>query len=307
MIRLEDKKLYAKICEEHPVPLFSQSWWMDAVCGEDNWEILILLKEGRIMATMPYYLQESNGRRKSTKAPLTQTNGIWFNYPSDKIQTRLDYEEMVINETIDYIETLDICKYEQQYTYSLNSWLPFYWRGFHDIARYTYVIEDTKDMEAVWNNFTSNVRKNIRKAKRLVKVRTDISTEEFYRVNVLSFQRQEIEIPYTFELFRNLVEAGKTNQAVRWMAAVDGDERIHAVICLFEDRDTVYLIFGGADPELRNSQAYSLLVYESIVYASEKGKKFDFEGSVKKNIEHSFREYGGIPRMYLRIVKEYED
>ena len=40
---------------------------MDAVCGEDNWDVLIVEKGGEIVASMPIYIKKKfgsqNGRR----------------------------------------------------------------------------------------------------------------------------------------------------------------------------------------------------------------------------------------------------
>lgn len=33
----EEKALYDKFCEKNYIPIFSKPWWLDAVCGKDNW------------------------------------------------------------------------------------------------------------------------------------------------------------------------------------------------------------------------------------------------------------------------------
>lgn len=44
----EKKELYRKLCEQEPsIPLFSQAWWLDAVCGEAAWDVALVEKGGK--------------------------------------------------------------------------------------------------------------------------------------------------------------------------------------------------------------------------------------------------------------------
>ena len=71
------------------------------------------------------------------------------------------------------------------------------------------------------------------------------------------------------------------------------------------DEESVYYLLNGTAPDFKQYQGNALLIDRSIEIAHELGKKFDFEGSVIKNIEQSFRQYGGIPKPYFRIYKEF--
>lgn len=51
-----NKDKYRDLLEtETTIPIFSRDWWMDAVCGEDNWDVLLVEKDNEIVASMPYY------------------------------------------------------------------------------------------------------------------------------------------------------------------------------------------------------------------------------------------------------------
>lgn len=304
---MTNKEKYQIFCESIYIPVFSQPWWLNAVCGEEHWDVYVVERGGIYVAAMPYYLENRNGYRLITKAKNTQNNGIIIKYPEEqKYTTRLGYEEGIINEIIDYIEDIGVDKYEQQYHYTFTNWLPFFWRYYKEITRYTYVIEDTQDMDQVEKNYSSNVRKNIRKAKKVVHIcEKDISIEKFYEINRMSFERQEKEIPYSLDFVKNIYEAGKKNQAVKIMAAEDQEGNIHSVAFLVWDEESVYYLLNGTNPEFKNSQANCFLIHESIKLASCMGKRFDFEGSVIKSIEKAFREYGGIRKPYFRIYKTF--
>jgi len=302
---MTNKERYKIFCEkEKNIPIFSQPWWMDVVCEERNWEVYLYGKENDILASCPYYLKKDEN--KITKALLTQNNGLFIKYPiNQKITSKLDFEEKIINDFCEYIKNLKLKKYEQQYHYNFTNWLPFFWQGYKELTRYTYVIENTSNLVKIKDNYSSNARKNINKAKKFLKVIETEDIELFYKVNKMTFDRQNKEIPYTYELFKKLYLACKERECCKLLMSIDVDGRVHSVAMIVWDENSVYYLLNGTDPEVKNYQGNSLLIDRSIEIASELGKKFDFEGSVIKGIEQSFRQYGGIPKPYFRIYKEF--
>jgi len=52
-VALSEKEIYRALCRtEDGLPLFSRDWWLDAACGEDHWDALIIEDRGRIAAAM---------------------------------------------------------------------------------------------------------------------------------------------------------------------------------------------------------------------------------------------------------------
>ena len=304
---ITNKERYKILCEkEKTIPLFSQYWWMNAVCKEDEWDVFLIGDNLDIIASMVYFIKGDTKGKLITKAMITQNNGIWIKYPENqKITSKLDYEEKIINKVCDFIESLPIYKYEQQYHYNFTNWLPFFWRYYKEITRYTYVIEKEKSMEIIRSNYSSNARKNIKKAEKNLIVQEINDLEKFYYINELSFRRQEKNIPYSFEFFKNLYEKCNKRNCCKLLCAIDSEKNIHSVAMIVWDEDSVYYLLNGTDPEFKNYQGNALLIDRSIEIAHELGKKFDFEGSVIKGIEQSFRQYGGIPKPYFRIYKEF--
>ena len=203
---MTNKERYKTLCEkEKTIPLFSQYWWMNTVCKENEWDVFLIGDEKNIIAAMPYYITIRNNKKIITKAKLTQNNGVWIKYPKNqKISSRLSYEERIINQVCDFIEMLSLDKYEQQYHYNFTNWLPFFWRYYKEITRYTYVIENTVNIEEIKKNYSSKIRNQINNAKKILKVEEKKDLINFYKINKLSFERQNIEIPYSFEFFKNL-------------------------------------------------------------------------------------------------------
>lgn len=307
-MKMTDKERYLDFCQKNYVPIYSKPWWMDAVVGPDNWDVFIIEEGGAFWSAMPYYITEKNGYKAITKAPNTQNNGIIFSYPDgQKLQAKLSFQEKCIEKTCDYIESLGLAKYEQQFHYSFQNWLPFFWRGYHSIVRYTYVIDTHADWEVIEGNYTAVVRNELKKSKRFVSMQEDEPTvEQFYAINKMSFERQEKEIPYSMEFVKSIYTVCKNNNAGQIIAAADADGHIHSVAFLVWDEKSLYYLLNGTNPEYKSSQANYFLINEGIKIAKKKGLLFDFEGSVIRPIEKAFRGFGGEPKAYFRISKTFD-
>ena len=300
----DEKNLYNKFCTKVYIPIFSKPWWLDAVCGEKNWGVHVLEKNGFFFAAMPYYVENRNGYDIITKAHHSQNNGIIINYKqADKNVAKLDREEEVINEMCDYIEALGVDKYEQQYHYSFTNILPFIWRGYKQMVRYTYVIDDTSDMDKVCADFKYIVRNQIKKAEKIVEIKEGMDINTFYDINKSSYDRQGIEVPFSKELVNRIEEACVGHDCRKILYSQDQEGNIHSVAYLIWDEESVYFLINGIDSEFMWSQSNSLLIRESIRVAHQLNKKFDFEGSVLKPVEHIFRGFGAKQKMYFRIIK----
>ena len=75
---MDSKTTYDRFCEKTYVPIYSKPWWLDAVCGADNWNVWIYKKGESVLAAMPYYFETRGEYKYITKATLTQNNGIIF-------------------------------------------------------------------------------------------------------------------------------------------------------------------------------------------------------------------------------------
>ncbi|SOC38411.1 GNAT family N-acetyltransferase [Ureibacillus acetophenoni] len=303
MSDLEKYRLFSE--HEKTIPLFSKGWWMDAVCP-DEWNVILIEENERINAALPYYLKQEIGLKAIQKAPLTQNQKVWIRFPEEqKYEKKLSYEMKMLNAVIEKIEQMNLTKYQQYLHYSLTNWLPFFWKGYSQTTRYTYVIYDTSNMEQLYNNLNSNVRKLIRKAKKLVQVKENLSIGEFFDLNRMTFERHNMAIPYSFEIVSRIDQQCKERNARKILYCVDENDKIHAAAYFVWDEESVYYLMSGSVPEFRHSQSLTLLLYEGIKLAHKLGKKFDFEGSMKKNIEHHFRQFGAMQVPYHNIFKEF--
>lgn len=294
-------KYHDLLQNETSIPIFSRDWWMDAVCGEDNWDVLLVEKNDEIIASMPYYIHKKYGLKAITQPPLTQNNGPWIRQSTAKYAKRISMQMHLMNALIDQLPPHDY--FCQNFSPYITNWLPLYWAGFQQTTRYTYVIEDLNDLENVWKNLLDSTRRAIRKAEKEVVIKNDIGLDKLIKVNELTFERQKLKVPYSDEFVRNIDNACMVHNARRMFFAEDAQGRIHAVLYIIWDSNTAHGLIGGGNPELRNSGAHRLLMWEAIKFASTISNVFDFGGSMIDPIEHFFRSFGAIQVPYFQISK----
>lgn len=298
------KEKYIVFCgREKEIPVFSQAWWLDAVCGEENWDVILIEKGEEIVASFPYCItREKFGLIYIGMPVLTQKLGPYIRYPKgQKSASRLSYEKEIMQEIIMRLPCYDF--FSVNFDYKYTNWLPFYWKGFHQTTRYTYVIDDISDTEAVFNNFEHSKRKNIKKANKEVEVLYDLSAADFYNNHKMTLQKQGEVISYSYDIFKRLYDGAYKNDQGRVIYCKDADGNIHAALFVVWDAYSAYDLISTIDPAFRNSGAATLLVFEMIKYLAGKVGVFDFEGSMIEGVEESFRKFGTIQKPYFCISK----
>jgi len=298
-----NKQEYRDICKrERNIPIFSKDWWLDAVAGKNNWDVILIEKGGDIIAALPYYFKKKYTFKIITNPPFTQNFLLWIKYPEyQKYEKKLSYEKEIIYEIVDKLPKFDMFRLDLYY--SLSNWLPFYWKGFEQTTKYTYVIEDIKDLHRILNNFSHAKRKNIKKAEKIVEVRTDLPAIDFYENHKLTLKKQNEKISYSFDTFKNIYNAVYMHNCGKVFYALDKKNNLHAALLIIWDDIQAYDLISTIDPDFRTSGATSLLIREAIKYTADKTTKFDFEGSMIESVENSFRQFGTIQKQYFNIKK----
>jgi len=156
----------------------------------------------------------------------------------------------------------------------------------------------------VWNGMRPNHRRDIRRAKRLgIRIIDGLDMAKFLELNRKTFTRQGREPLASDEVILRLDRACCANAGRKIFAGVDSQGRIHAAVYIAWSNDTAYYLMAGSEPNLRNSGAQLLALWEAVIFASSVVKRFDFEGSMLQPVEHGFRGFGATQLPYFSIEK----
>ena len=260
-------------------------------------------REGEIIAAMPYYIKRKFGLTLLTSPPLTQTLGPWLTPSAAKYAQALGQQKDLMYALIGQLPRFDY--FSHSWHHSITNWLPFYWRGFGQMTYYTYILPNLSDGKQLWNNFQGNIRRDRRKAENRfgLSVKDDRGLDAFLRLNRMTFQRQGFKLPYKEEIVRRIDATCADRHCRKIWIAEDAEGRPHAGVYIVWDDESAYYLMGGADPELRNSGATSLCMWQAIRHAATVTQRFDFEGSMIEPVERFFRGFGATQVPYFHVVK----
>ncbi|HYX06913.1 MAG TPA: GNAT family N-acetyltransferase, partial [Bacteroidales bacterium] len=256
--------------------IFSYPWWLEAVTG-NNYEYKYIENGGHIQSVLPIFETTKFGIKKLTPPPYTQFNGPLLPEMKGKYVTGLSNEHHILEEIALYLEKYNYIKIRCHP--QLTNWLPFYWKSYEETARYTYLLPDISDPDLIWDNMRGNIRREIRKARKLVEVEQTQDVSVLLQLYKKTFVRQEKSLPHQEEMVRRIVSACQEREQGQILIAVDSDNRTHAAIFLVWDDRMAHYLIGGAEPELRNSGAQSFLLWEALNFLQPQVRMFNFEGS----------------------------
>jgi hypothetical protein len=297
------KDKYRQLCaKESSIPIFSRDWWLDATVGIENWDVVLAENGSDITGSMPYVIRERFGFRLLTQPELTQKLGPWIRPPqSGKSEKIISHQHDVMRKLINGLPRYDY--FLQNWHYDYRDWLPFFWAGFSQSTRYTYVIDKLDDPESVFNEFSHSKRKNIKRAEDLVSVRFDLDSDHFYDNHEMTLRKQGEKISYSKKLFKSIYRACYERSAGKTIYAQDAAGNIHSALFVIWDEVSAYDLISTIDPDFRNSGSATLLIREIIRFLSGRTLRFDFEGSMVEGIESSFRQFSTKQMPYFSISK----
>jgi hypothetical protein len=297
---METQARYREFCRQlTDLPVSAQPWYLDAVCEGGQWGAAVVEQGGQYVAALPYFLKCKGPFRYLVMPHFVKHLGPYLlpEYRSLKHELKL-YAQLI--EQLPAVHAI-----KQDLHPSAANWLPFYWQGFRQTTRYTYQLDLSAGLEAVYAGYNRNMRRNLQKAAAQLRVHHHIRPAQVYAFNRLSFERQGLAIPFPEPLFLQHDAALATHGARQVFCAEDAQGRLHAAAYLSWDQHSSYYHLAGDDPAFRHSAASILLIHEAIRYTHEVlGLPcFDFEGSMAPQIEAIRRQFGARQVPYLRVWK----
>ncbi len=273
-----NKLKYVEYCTKNNVPIFSQPFWLDIVTQENkmDWNVCLIEKNNEIIGTMPYctstYLKKF---KQILMPPLTPYLGPVIKYPDTKKKYSLrSFEKEIFDQVISQLPKVDFMS--QDFGIEIKNWLPFYWNNFKQTTKYTYIITQKSENEDFFASIKSNIRREIKKAKKSLSVRNG-TINELFKLISCTFERQKIKNPISQSLIQQLVKATTDKGLGEIIIAYDDKGRLHAGAFIVWDKNKSYYLIGGGDPELRNSGGHSLTLWTALINSLKQNRDFDFE------------------------------
>ncbi|HYX06116.1 MAG TPA: GNAT family N-acetyltransferase, partial [Bacteroidales bacterium] len=255
------------------------------------------------LGAWPYQLKKKYGFRYILSPPFTQITGPVISFPEGQgLVKKQSYEKKVLDKLVGELPPFDWLQLEVDY--NISNWQPFFWKNFNQTTRYTYVIDrPSLDFEELMNSFSKSARQEIRKAEKNIEVKSGLDIRSFYQLNQMSFNRQHLEMPISFEKTKRMIDACLQHDVAEILYASDPDGSVHAGLMVAWDKKYLYFLLGGGDPEFRTSGSKFMVTAQAILLAAQKGLSVNFRGSMIENIAYYDRQFGAYPLPYHQISK----
>jgi len=300
---MDNKIAYHHFLKNHNLPIFFQDWWLDATAGSGNWEVLLNFdKNEAITAIWAFSISKRWGNKIITNPILTPFLGVWLNYPKDiSVAKKVDFEEHELEKLISKLPKVAFiqCGFDVKFT----NWQPFYWAGFEQTTYYSYIFEETNDLNNIQKNFKSNLRNHIQKAFKELEIVESEDVQTLFNLVNSTFQRQNKSNPISFEMLNTIYTEANKRQSSKIFFAKNADNQIVGGTLYVYDQQTVYNLISGISKDNIHSGAISLLLWKGIQHANEQHLAFNFEGSMIKNVNQIYSSFGAKQVPYFLIRK----
>ena len=293
--------------KEKDLPIFFQPWWLDATAGENNWDVVIFENDKKLFAALPYFKKIKFGFSFLLNPIFTNRLGIYYKYYDNLDITnnskKLSFEKEVFTCLIEKLPNFSW--FNIDFNYDFVNHLPFYWKGFSQTTKYSYIIDDISNPKICFNNFDRSKRNDIKKAQEKIEIKFDLSAEDFFKHHKNSLAKNGDKILYSLDQFNKIYDICYKNNNGKVIYSIDKNNPslIHSANFIIWDKNYAYNLLSTIDENNKRSGSTSLLIYEMIKFLSNKTKKFDFEGSMIENVEQSFRKFGTRQIKYFNINK----
>jgi hypothetical protein len=287
------------------IPLFNTTAWLNIF--DERLNILGIYNNNQeLIGSFFGLVGKKYGFPYFINAQFTPHCGLFYSNPALSPASKAGTDKKVIELISEYLRQQKF-KFIQFYLpFQIIDAQPFIWAKYTVTPKYTYQINLANTEETLFNNLTSEKRKSIRKAEsdhlKIERV-TDFKIIEKILLNTFIINK----IKFDLNIFQKILyEFSNDQNAYAFAAYNDINEILAASFCLY-DKTTAYYLAGGINHENSHHGAHVSCMWQSIIYAkSLRISTFDFEGSMIKNIEKYFREFGGelIPYFEIKNVSK---
>ena len=297
---MEENSIMSKEKLGYSNSVFEEAWWLDIVAA-DIWSEVTVEEDGRVVARMPYVLDN----HRIVMPSLTQTLGPWIAPEYREKQNgnkHLSKQKEIINQLLEQLPAYK--SFNMVFDSSNEYILPYRWHGFRYMPEFSYRLRDLKDIDLLYSNFNKTVKKNIKSARNKTTIAEDSKPEDLLELLNKTFEAQQRKNPIDGKLVIRIIKKAISRGNGKIIIAKDYDGNMHSGAFLLYDSRICYYLLGGSDSRFKSSGAQSLVLWEAIQFAATVSEQFDFEGSNVESIENFFRQFNGDRVINYNVINQ---
>jgi hypothetical protein len=270
-------------------PLFAESWWLDAVGGPVNWDVVSFHDAAKNNhAFIPYQVSRIRSMKAITTPPLTP----WLPLIQSSGETEFPLAHFFQN--IPHYSILDISlRHNQQ--------IQFDAAEAKISSRYTFIIPSGESIEQVRSGYNEGLRRNLKQAEKNYSITVSEGLNAFIHLCKMTYIQREMQLPRSVErilpgVYNELASRGRGMITF----ALKNNVPVAGILTAWDHLTTYYLL-GGRSADNDGASAHALLLDNAIQNAVLKNHAFDFEGSMHPGIANFFQSFGAVPEEFSRI------
>src|SRR5687768_5100596 len=135
-------------------PLYAETWWLDATCGKDNWEVYFFEDaEGNETGCLPYYKSKVAKLNAIITPPMTQ----WLSLIEINNLTSINLQDFI--DSIKSSRIVDL-------SLKTGSEIIFIQNTPATNLKYSFVMSGESDIHSVRSKYNEGLRRNIKEAEK---------------------------------------------------------------------------------------------------------------------------------------------
>lgn len=280
-----------------PLSIYHQPWWLD-IATDGQWGETAIKENGAVIGRMPYPIETRFGLRVSRLPSLIRTLGPHVATVPGKPMTTLRRRVEIINQLIDDLPAFDL--FDHTFDPRVADVLAFTHRDYVTGVGYSFRTKPGHAPEAILSDMVDTRRRVIRRAEAELYVTSISDIGEFCR-----FYDGNVGETGNFHgtgRMGRLLEAVQEREAGILLGAKTRQGKLAAAVGIVWDETAAHYFLGSRRPDLDCANgAISLLIWEAIKIASERGLTFDFDGATTPGLVRFLSGFGGQLTTRLRV------
>ena len=269
--------------------VYALSWYLDLLTN-NKWELLV---GGDYEVVMPVPFRKKFGIKYTYRPNFCQQLGIF----SESLIT-LNCQIQFINELTRVYKHIN---YPLNHSNLNEEFPPF--RNTSFIKRTNLILNLNSDYESIYENYSGNLKKNLRKAKNAgLQIKQDIKTSEVISVYKSAWQTLHPIPDDDYNRFSNVVDHAR-KIGISQNFGIFFNKKILASCVVFKYKNRIYYPFSGITKEGRNYSAIAFLIDGIISIHCNSNIYLDFEGSDIQNVKYFYQKFSPDEEHYFLINK----
>lgn len=244
------------------------------------------------------------GFRYTLLPSFTPSNGFLLLNPAINSANIISFEKEVHQLICNYLKQQNFKLLMSAFPTNVKDTQVYFWNKYKVIPNYTYQLNLNFSEEELFNRFTSERRKSIKKAsKDSIEIIQEGNKQIVLDLINATFSRKQKLINQ--ELVKKILFQFANSENSFAYVAYQHNKPIACTFIVYYKK-VAYYLFGGYHHQLKHHGAGPSCMWQSILHAKKLGiSTFDFEGSMLPEVENYFRDFGGDLLPYYTIQKAW--